>query len=500
IPGISLEKAYELINQRQPDTVVIAVLDMTIDINHEDLSDFIWQNMGEVADNGIDDDKNGYIDDKNGWNFIGWKNGQGSQFVNYEYTRIIRKYDSVFQGKSKESIENAQVNDYAEYKRAQDAFTERMSFAKAELENAMTLITLNNENKSILSQYLGTSPFSLEKLDSLGKSHPSNIELNDAIELRKELLLYGILDSQINEDHLKAEERINKLLNLAYNDRKPVGDLFPEDVSYRDYGSNNISYNTKLLDHGTKVAGVIAANRKNQMGAKGVTNAVKIMPLSVSAYGDEHDKDMALAIRYAADNGAKIINISSSKRFSMHQEWVSDAIKYAFQNDVLIITSAGNEGINLDDKANFNYPNDTNIKGQEFAANFIKVGSSTYRLGNNLFDIDSNYGLQEVDILAPGEDIYTTEPTNNYGFDSGTSFAAPIVTVVAALIRAYYPELSAQEVKKIIMASGIQYDLKVNIANDEEKQKLVPFTSLTKSGKIVNAYYALKLAEQYSRN
>jgi subtilisin family serine protease len=302
-------------------------------------------------------------------------------------------------------------------------------------------------------------------------------------------------------DQLKAVERINKLLNLDYNDREPIGDLYPDDLNYLNYGNNVVNFNTSLLDHGTLVAGVIAANRVNDIGAKGITNAVKIMPLSISAYGDEHDKDMTLAIRYAVDNGASIINISSGKNFSLHQQWVNEAIKYAAKNDVLIITSAGNDGLDLDERNIFNYPNDTDDRDKEISNNFIKVGSSAYAIGESLFDTGSNYGQREVDIMAPGVEILTTAPLRDqYVSKSGTSFAAPIVTGIAALIRSYYPKLTAEEVKNIILESGVKYTLDVNISKDEEQPKMVPFTSLSRSGKIANAYYALKYAEEHNRN
>ncbi|MEB8346898.1 S8 family serine peptidase [Flavobacteriaceae bacterium KMM 6898] len=498
LPGISLDKAYDFVGKKRADTVIVAILDMTVDIEHEDLLYSIWKNIGEIPNNGLDDDSNGYVDDINGWNFIGWTNNESSQFVNYEYTRILRKYHSRFKGKEKNEINDSLSWEYDQYIRAQEAFNERMSFAKDEKNNALALTKLNKANKELLSKYIPETNFTLENLSNLSSDYKSNSELQEAIEFRKELIQYGILDSIIIEDQLKADERIDKLLNLKYNDREPIGDKFPENVKYKGYGNSNINYNTSLLNHGTLVAGVLAANRENGIGAMGITNAVKIMPLSISAYGDEHDKDMALAIRYAVDNGARIINISSGKSFSMNQEWVHEAILYASKKNVLIITSASNDGMNLDDNGVYNYPNDTDKMGNEIGNNFIKVGSITHKVGKDLFDVYSNYGKREVDIFAPGEEIYTTSPyKDKYTFESGTSFAAPIVTGVAALIISYYPHLTAEEVKNIILESGIEYTIDVNISKDEEQPKLVPFVTLSKSGKVVNAYYALKLAGLY---
>ena len=496
IPGISLNKAYGLLGHMVPDTIIVAVLDMSIDIEHEDLAHSIWYNAREIPSNGLDDDNNGYVDDVNGWNFIGWTNNRSSQFVNYEYTRILRKFDPIFKGKEREEIAKQLLWDYEQYKRAEEAFKEQMTYAEWESNNAQALTNLGKDNKALLSKYFPSSDFTIGKLDSLSAIFKEDANLQDAIEFRKELVQYGVLEKDIIEGQLKADERINKLLNLEYNDRKPLEDLYPDDLNYNKYGNNIVNYNTTLLDHGTLVAGVIAANRENEIGAKGVTNAVKIMPLSISAFGDEHDKDLALAIRYAVDNGARIINISSGKTFSMHPKLVQNAIEYAAIKDVLIVTSAGNDGLNLDKVGNYNFPNDTDLKAEEISDNFIKVGSVTHKVGKDLFDIYSNYGKREVDIFAPGKEIYTTSPNqDNYSFESGTSFAAPMVAGVAALIFSYYPHLSAEEVKKIILETGIEYKMYVNISKDEEQPKLVPFVTLCKSGKVINAYYALKLAE-----
>ena len=221
------------------------------------------------------------------------------------------------------------------------------------------------------------------------------------------------------------------------------------------------------------------------------------MPVAISPYGDEQDKDVALAIRYAVDNGAKIINISSSKYFSMHRNWVMDALKYAEEKDVLVVTSAGNEAENLDKKQN--YPDDTDEKNNEVLKNFLKVGASTYELNENIVHYTSNYGKESVDIFAPAKNIYTTYPNNAYGFSSGTSYSAPVVSGIAALIRSYYPNLSASEVKTIILNSGVTINWEVNKPPTTNNKELVPFSTLSKSGKIVNAYNALLMAEEVSK-
>jgi len=497
IPGIGLDKVYtDLIPDKTGDTITVAIIDMEVDIEHEDLKDNIWHNTKEIPDNNRDDDDNGYTDDIHGWNFLGNLKGENNVYVNYEYTRILKTYDSLFNNKEIDTILETNRKIYQTYKRAQKKYKERLDFANNEVKNANYILSTYTNAKKVLMPYFPEKDYSLVKLDSLKNSiGKSDKEIMDYLVILTDFLTYNLNEKWTLENKRVADERIDKLLNKYYNDRSITGDD-PNNIEDIAYGNPYVSMNADFLDHGTLVAGVIAANRTNAIGAKGVTDLVKIMPLCISAYGDEHDKDMALAIRYAVANGAKIINISSSKEFSLHQDWVTAAIRYAAEKDVLIVTSAGNDGYDLDEPDIYNYPDDTDAQGNEVVDTFIKVSSSGYTLDKNLKHISSSYGKKEVDIFAPGEEIYTTNPSNTYGSNNGTSFAAPIVAGVAALIRSYYPSLSAAEVKDILMKSGTAYHIDIEIEQEDGSKKLVPFSELSKSGKIVNAYNAMILAEK----
>lgn len=218
------------------------------------------------------------------------------------------------------------------------------------------------------------------------------------------------------------------------------------------------------------------------------------MALRAVPNGDEYDKDIALGIRYATDNGAKIINASFGKSYSPNVEWVYDAIKYAASKDVLIIHAAGNEGDDLDHPSHPNFPNDQINNGPEIANNVLTVGALTSELGENLVADFSNYGKINVDVFAPGGAIYSTMPGGAYDFQDGTSMAAPGAAGVAALVWSIYPNLTAAEVKKILMLSGVRSDIPVISPSDPEKK--VPFSSLSVSGRMINAYNALILAKQ----
>ncbi|MNQ61141.1 Cell wall-associated protease precursor [compost metagenome] len=286
-------------------------------------------------------------------------------------------------------------------------------------------------------------------------------------------------------------------MNLNYNERLPIGDN--PTILEKGYGNNNVSNTIKgvrtIQDHNTMVSGIIAGNRTNGKGIKGIAQNVEIMPLNISPSGDEHDKDITMAIRYAVDNGAKIINMSFGKEFSMHEDWVVEAFKYAEEHNVLLVHSAGNDSQSVDE--NDSYPRDISYdESKEICSNFINVGSITHKLDSTFVSDFSNYGKQNVDLFAPGDEIYTTGAGNIYKTESGTSFSAPMVSGTAALIWSYYPKLSVSEVKQIIMDSGTAYDLEVLVPGEEGKK--VPFSELSKSGKVLNVYNAMQLAEKVS--
>ena len=246
------------------------------------------------------------------------------------------------------------------------------------------------------------------------------------------------------------------------------------------------------------MAGIIAAQRGNKLGVDGVAKNVQIMAIRAVPDGDEYDKDIARAIRYAADNGAKVINASFGKSFSPNSEWVYDALKYAEEKDVLFVHAAGNDGNNLDDSSNPNYPNDHQMKNiPEIVDNYLSVGALTSSFGPDMIASFSNYGKVNVDIFAPGANIYSTMPNDDYKYQGGTSMAAPAVAGVAAMIRSYFPELTAAQVKQVILESGLSINVPVVIGGAEGKE--VSLSDISKTGKIANLYNALIRAAEISK-
>lgn len=477
IPGMSVDRAYsDLIKKRRGQTVVVAVLDSGIDLNHEDIDDVLWINKGEKAGNGKDDDGNGYVDDMHGYNFLG-----DTYHEQLEYTRMLRL-----------GIGDASLRAKAQLKLDEE-------YPKA-LQNKQQyeqiLQTVKNADAAVKKE-LGKDTYTKKELMAI---EPKTEAMQQNIAVLSQMYNYAdTIDDvlkELNEGIVYFSERVNYNLNKDFDGRKIVGDN-PYDLNSKNYGDGNPKNRVEDESHGTHVAGIIAGERNNNRGIKGVANNVEIMSIRAVPNGDEYDKDIALGIRYAVDNGAKIINCSFGKSFSPNAEWVYDAITYAAQNDVLIVHAAGNDGDDLDDGANLNYPNDHKYMGAEISDNVITVGALSQEYGSEMVAVFSNYGNENVDVFAPGDDIYSTMPNNKYDFQGGTSMAAPAVAGVAALIRSYYPKLSAKQVKKIIMQSGLALKTNVIVAGDPGNS--APFKSLSKSGKIVNAYNALLMAENISK-
>ena len=478
-PGISLAEAYKALKGRKAQTVIVGVVDSGVDINHEDLKSIIWTNPKEIPNNGIDDDKNGYIDDVHGWNFLGEINQD-----NLEYVRILKKGDT----------------SDPDYKRAEEKYDKEFKDANEKIELYSQIKERIAQSDALIQKHLGKKEYTEEDLD---KIDASSLQLLGAVRGMKYLLSNGVSVKETLEELSEGikhyEDRLKYGLNKEFNPRKVLNDN-PDDITDKIYGNNNVIGPTaEGALHGTHVAGIIAAVRHNNIGIDGVADHVRIMPVRTVPDGDEYDKDVALALRYAIDNGAKVINTSFGKEFSPHKEWVYDALKYAAEKDVLIVNAAGNDTKNVDVQLTF--PDD-NINGKEFTDTMITIGALNYEYNENLVASFSNYGKNNVDLFSPGVQIYATVPENKYKFLDGTSMAAPEVAGVAALIRAYFPKLKAREVKQILMESGLTPTVKevlVGGRGEEGEAKRMLFSELSKSGKIVNAYNAIILAAQRSK-
>lgn len=475
IPGMSVDKAYaEIIKGKKGKKIIVAVIDSGIDINHEDLDGVLWTNKKEIAGNGKDDDGNGYVDDIHGWNFLG--EGYNEQL---EYIRLIASGDT-------------SAPRYAEAKTKYDKDYAQALAQKQQYDQIYTGVESAHKT---LTAHFKKPDYTPKEVNAI---KTENTDLKTAVDTAK--FMYGNGMTSINEalEQIKGgveyfTSRVNYNLNKDFNGRK-TGDN-PDDYNDKSgYGNGNVLPVKKSESHGTHVAGIIAAERNNGKGANGVANNVEIMSIRAVPNGDEYDKDIAKAIRYAVDNGAKIINGSFGKSFSPHPEWVREAIKYASDNDVIFVHAAGNDSKNVDTEPNF--PDD-NVNYVEVSNTYIRVGALAPKYGTNIVAGFSNYGKKNVDVFAPGAQVYSTTPENEYQTKGGTSMAAPAVAGVAALVWSQYPKLTAAKVKQIILDSGLPVTSKVVVGGDASN--IQPFNNISKSAKIVNAYNALIMAEQLVR-
>jgi cell wall-associated protease len=510
LQGTSTEKTYETLLKGKPSKKVrVAVIDSGIDVNHEDLKDVIWTNDDEIAANGIDDDKNGYVDDIHGWNFIGGKDSsvnRDTYELTREYVRLKPLYDSVDEKK----IKKKDKAEFALWK------TVKAEFEK-EVKNNKEQHELFQQQYNLYQQALGTLTFCDSilrtnlQLDSISKSSLAQINpTNDTVRFAKEtltnvlenvegdILVTDFLEElkaylvQLKEgvDHFSAAVEYG--YNPSYDSRIIVGDN-PNDPYEKNYGNNDVKGGD--AKHGTHVAGIIGANRKNNLGVKGIADNVEIIAIRVvPPNGDERDKDIANGIIYAVDNGAQIINMSFGKDYSPHKEAVDKAVKYAEDKGVILMHGSGNEAENLDNTSQ--YPTRF-YKNKKVARTWMEIGASSWGNDSSLVASFSNYGKKSVDLFAPGVEIYSTVPNNEYEGLQGTSMACPIVSGVAALIWSYFPELTAEQVKDILNQSSRKFDgLHVTQPGTGE---YVPFSELSITGGMVNAYEAVKLAQNYQQ-
>lgn len=495
IPGMSVDKAYaELLKGRKGQKVIVGVIDSGVDIEHEDLKNVLWTNKKEIAGNGKDDDNNGYVDDIHGWNFLGDIVGE-----NMEYVRYMRKLGPKFEGKSESSISAADRADFALYQKAKAEYEKEMNETKASKTQYEAILAQVRPAHTAISKKLGKEDYN--KKDLAGIQNPTATEQQQIAGLTQMLNFGDSVPAVIKELEGGIEYfggRLDTHFNMNKDFRSAVGDN-PDDITDTNYGNGDVDGPTadkEDVQHGTHVAGIIAAQRNNGIGMNGVANNAEIMVLRAVPDGDEYDKDIALAIRYAVDNGAKVINTSFGKYYSPHPEWVWDAIKYAAEKDVLIVNAAGNEGFDLD--TIMVYPNDQQKTGAEISDTFITIGALAPDYGSEMVANFSNYGKTSVDAFAPGVKIWSTTPLNTYEYLQGTSMAAPAVAGVAAVIRSYYPSLSASQVKQILMESGLTSNTPVMLSGDPSKTD--GFKNISVSGKMVNLYNALIMADKMSRS
>jgi subtilisin family serine protease len=495
--GISLQKAYDFIKSKnlKGKTVVVAVIDSGIDTLHEDLKPILWNNPKEIPGNGIDDDGNGYVDDVHGWNFIGGKDGRNVKQDSYEGARVYHKLRLKY-GNNKVDTTQLSPEEKEEYKVWQKA---RKKVEGTDSDEQVDLVMLKRalvaakRSDSVLraamskDTYTGNDVDTFTAVTTADKSAKGSLlylfKANNMMETTNKEFLEGF------EEFVGGEERKAESKEKAPPDFR--GQITGDDennINDKYYGNPDVMASTPF--HGTHVAGIIAAARNNGLGIDGIADNVRIMMIRAVPDGDEHDKDIALAIRYAVDNGAKVVNMSFGKDFSPQKQWVDDAVKYAEEKGVLLVHAAGNDARNIDTTDNF--PNAVMQSDGKKASNWITVGASGDPKAGGITASFSNYGKDQVDVFAPGVKIYSTIPGGNtYGNAQGTSMASPVVAGTAAFLLTYFPYLTPQQVKFCIEKSATAPDTKVRTPGTGDTVALL---DISKTGGLLNAYEAAKIA------
>lgn len=489
--GVSLDKAYAFVKAKKIKStqVIVAVIDSGIDTLHEDLKPVLWTNPKEIPGNGIDDDHNGYIDDVHGWNFLGGKDGRNVKEDSYEGARVYNtlktKYGEGIPDES--SIAPEEKAEVAMYKKAKQKIVGEIN--PSEIAFLKQLLPALLKGDSVIAKELGKEEYNCTDLIKYTSTNPSASKTKMFLmELCKANSSDEISNKQIVEELQGNLRKADAAQNGPKEYRKEIVQDDESNISDRIYGNNDIMTATPF--HGTHCAGIIAAVRNNGKGINGIADNVRIMMVRAVPDGDEHDKDVANAIRYAVDNGAQVVSMSFGKEFSPEKKWVDSAVKYAESKGVLLVQAAGNDAKNVDSSDNF--PTPVYLDNGKKATNWITVGASGDPKNGGITASFSNYGKKGVDVFAPGVQIYSTIPGGtNYGNASGTSMACPVVAGAAAFLLEYYPKLSASQLKYIIEKSAVAPDVEVNTPGTADKVKL---SELSVSGGILNVYEAIKLA------
>lgn len=478
--GMSVDRAYDALAGVEPSRqIIVAVIDSGVDISHEDLQGQIWTN-DDAPGNGVDDDANGYVDDTHGWNFIGGADGRNVEFDSFEIAREI----STLRSRVAESgTSSLSAEDTARLSALEAELAENRAEYEGVLGTLKGIQVAVNSSDRIIKTHFGRESYEASNLESIQSTDGEVIRARDMLLF---LDANGLSVADLNGQVDYVEGRLEYGYNPDFDPRSIVGDNY-EDTSERFYGNTDVT--GPDASHGTSVSGVIAAVRGNGIGIDGVASNVLIMPIRTVPNGDERDKDVANAIRYAVDNGAHIINMSFGKGYSPYKGAVDDAVRYAEEQGVLLVHASGNDGVDITVESNF--PNRM-FGNDEEASNWLEIGAS--RWDAELVASFSNYGKTRVDVFAPGASIYSLNLNNGYGSHDGTSLAAPLVSGVAALLMTYFPNLEASDVRQILVDSAVKYEQQVPRPGSEGE--MVAFRELSVIGGIINAYEAVLMAQR----
>lgn len=527
IYGADVNGAYDFLKgKKSKKKVTVALIGTGIDVEHEDLQGSLWINPKEKP-NGRDDNKNGKIDDINGWNYLG--NAQGEvlekarTFADREYLRLKDKYSRiqhygdkyvVVSDDEKELLEVAPPENKPEFDyfnrvvRKESAIGSK--YSSIELMK-VSRIYANGLTDKLKAKFPDKEHFSYQDFGSMIDRNDTDTlrmlgmtMISVAFMIQPQATWDKVLDYLNNFQPpllLKDYQKIEQMNN--FDDRTLIGDD-PYKITDTKYGNNILL--AENSGEGTSYAGIIGAKRSNDMGLDGIADNVQIMTLRTTpSEGEAYPKDVALAIRYAVDNGADIIQMYASASitpFGEQGDWINDALMYAESKGVLIVQPVASKSIDMD---KYPYYPRKEITPAKKLSNMITVAASDKK-GSPV--PDSNFGIKSLDLYAPGKDIYSCYTGNTYREESGSEVAASTVTGVAALIKSYYPDLTAMQIRDIIInnvtdRSGEEVE-KQSLNMDQGNAKMIKdlflFEDLCASSGILNAAKAVEAASKLSKS
>ena len=497
--GVNTQGAYHFLESKglKPKTIVVGVLDSGVEVDHPGLMTNMWKNPNEIPNNGIDDDNNGYVDDIHGWNFIGGKEGDVDGDT-LEVTRIVKKYKPIFEGENSTTNKANQARMADEFKMYMEAksvfenksFSARQQYGgiKPVLDAIPTMIKLLDGRNFTSELVNALKPSTQEEMMAVRVMR--SMAMDSSLQGKSPEEFKSAIDEEIGQIGKYFAAQVNMHYNLDFDPRSIVGDNY-EDYTERFYGNNN--YEGPDAEHGTHVAGIIAGVAQGDNPQYGVAHKVaKIMSVRTVPDGDERDKDVANAIRYAVDNGAKILNMSFGKAFSPGKEHVWDAYQYAERKGVLLVHAAGNDNKDIEKNANFPTGFYKPSDAKPFVSNLITVGAST-KDSEMLRAGFSNYNAKMVDVFAPGNEIYSPVPDGKYKYLQGTSMAAPVVAGAAAVLLAYMPNLTPAQIIESLVNTVNKSSVNAHIKEDAS----LTFEHISRAGGVIDVKKAAEYAYQH---
>lgn len=515
--GAEVNKAYEFLKEKKiKKRPVVALIGTGLDVEHEDLKQAVWVNPKEKA-NGKDDDKNGLVDDINGWNFLGGKDGRVMETItregDREFFRLKDKYADyitsngeffkIIDGKRTLVPAPENLSEYVYYKTRVLPESEiakkyggwQIGYVIREYgDKFKSELETKYPGQKITKEQFQTCYDPNGPVDTLRDIAFTLIALGFQVYKTEDLSV--VYENFVMTAVERAEVEYMNVLKRYGNDGREdvIGDNYL-DIKDTRYGNNVLLTSDAAL--GTMQAGVIGARRGNARGGDGIMDQARIMALRVMAgKGEPYLKDMALAIRYAVDHQADVIVLPQQNTLypEMQKKWMEEAIRYAEDEDVLVIVPAWE--LSLDLSKQLFFPNRWMTDGKELTNLMVVASSDKY--GNP--SMNSNYGAKELDLYAPGVSVYAAYTGDTYQTGTGMGLASASVAGVAALIKAYYPNLTGSQIRDILLASvtsrkGVEVEKGIEVGG-KKTQDLFLFDDLCLSGGILNAYQAVVAASK----